>query len=302
MSDPAIAPEMLGEFPRTGNVATRQARAGAARWLLLAAVGFALLALFTLLIYIVGRGWSFLSWSPLITDPPSRKPERAGMNPAIWGSLWVISLTILIAFPVGIGAAIYLEEYATKGRWSRILAVNIQNLAGVPSVVYGLLGLGIFVEMMHLGRVVLAGALTMAVLSLPVIIIAGREALRAVPPSLREAAYGVGATQWQVIWSHVLPAALPGILTGTILAVSRAIGETAPLLVVGAAGYIATRPAGFLDSYTAMPIQIYSWTARPQPAFRDLASAAIIVLMAILLVLNSAAIFLRQYYSKKTRW
>ena len=261
----------------------------------------AIVVLLVLVWTVVQRGGSWLSWH-LITDMPSRFPDRAGLNSALWGSIWVISLTVLLAFPIGVGAAIYLEEYAPRTRWTRLLHVNIQNLAGVPSVVYGLLGLGIFVELMSIGRVVLAGALTMALLSLPVIIIASREALQAVPLSLRQAAYGVGATKWQVVRHHVLPAAFPGILTGTILSVSRAVGETAPLLVVGAAGYIATRPDGFFSGYTALPIQIYAWTARPQEEFRDLAAAGIIVLLALLITMNATAIILRQRFSAKNRW
>jgi len=185
---------------------------------------------------------------------------------------------------------------------SRLLQLNIANLSGVPSIVYGLLGLGVFVQFMNLGRTVIAGALTMALLSLPVIIIASQEAIRAVPWSLREAAYGVGATRWQVSRSHVLPAALPGILTGTILAISRAVGETAPLLVAGAAGFLLNRPDGLRSSYTALPIQIYGWTARPQQEFRSLAAAGIIVLLGLLLVMNATAIIIRQRASRKQRW
>jgi phosphate transport system permease protein len=288
----------LGHSP---GLRIRQARAKLFTAIFFLATGFAILALAVLLWTIVGRGWSWLSWD-LIKNMPSRKPENAGLNSALFGTIWVISLTALFAFPVGVGAAIYLEEYAPQNRWTRILQVNIANLSGVPSVVYGLLGLGIFAEMLHIGRVILAGALTMAVLSLPVIIIASREAIRAVPWSLREAAYGVGATKWQVARHHVLPAALPGILTGTILAISRAVGETAPLLVVGASGYIAKRPNSFFDSYTALPIQIYSWTALPQKEFRELAAAGIIVLLVVLLAMNATAIIIRQRASRKTRW
>ncbi len=267
----------------------------------MAATLVAVMALVVLLWYIISSGWSWLSWG-LLTNSPSRKPERAGLSIAISGTLWIMSLTLLIAFPMGVAAAIYLEEYAPKNRWTRMLQINISNLAGVPSVVYGLLGLGIFVEWMHLGRVVLAGALTMALLSLPVIIISSQEALRAIPWSLREAAYGVGATRWQVTASHVLPAAIPGILTGVILAVSRAIGETAPLLVAGAAGFLTTKPDGFFDSYTTIPIQIYNWMSRPQAEFRDLAAAGIIVLLALLISMNLIAIILRQRFSAKNRW
>ncbi|MCC6945122.1 MAG: phosphate ABC transporter permease PstA [Thermomicrobiales bacterium] len=285
----------------SGNLPRRQKIAAATRWVLMAATLFAVIALAVLLWYIIGRGWSWLSWG-LLTNNPSRKPERAGLGIAISGTLWIISLTLLIAFPIGVAAAIYLEEYAPRNRWTRTLQINISNLAGVPSVVYGLLGLGIFVEWMQLGRVVLAGALTMALLSLPVIIISSQEALRAVPWSLREAAYGVGATRWQVTVSHVLPAAIPGILTGVILAVSRAIGETAPLLVAGAAGFLTSKPTGFFDSYTTLPIQIYNWMGRPQSEFRDLASAGIIVLLALLISMNLIAILVRQHFSARNRW
>jgi len=288
-------------FGESSQVDRRNRIATVFRYIFFASTIFGILALGTLLWTVIDKGWDWLSWG-LITNAPSRKPELAGLNSALFGTIWVISLTILMAFPVGVGAAIYLEEYAPKNRWTKLLQVNISNLAGVPSVVYGLLGLGIFVEIMQIGRVVLAGALTMALLSLPVIIIAGQESLRAVPLSLRQAAYAVGATRWQVVRHHVLPAAFPGILTGTILAISRAIGETAPLLVVGAASYIATRPTGFMDSYTALPIQIYNWTARPQAEFKELAAAGIIVLLVLLLTMNSVAIIVRQRFTNKARW
>ncbi|GIW04267.1 MAG: phosphate transport system permease protein PstA [Thermomicrobiales bacterium] len=269
--------------------------------LFLLAIIFAVAVLVVLLWTIVSRGWGWLRWD-LITNPPSRKPEKAGLNPALFGTIWIVSLTALVAFPVGVAAALYLEEYAAKSWLTRMLQVNIANLAGVPSVIYGLLGLGVFVEFFHMGRVVLAGALTMALLSLPVIIISSQEAIKAVPWSLREAAYGLGATRWQVARHHVLPAALPGILTGTILAISRAAGETAPILVAGAAGFLLTRPDGLFSSYTALPIQIYQWTARPQREFRELAAAGIIVLLIVLLAMNATAIIIRQRASRKQRW
>lgn len=300
MSTQALPPRS-DSLAETGNLRRRQRVSQIGRFVLMAATLFAVIALGVLLWYIVQRGWDWLSWG-LITNPPSRKPERAGLSIAISGTLWIISLTLLVAFPMGVASAIYLEEYAPKNRWTRMLQINISNLAGVPSVVYGLLGLGIFVQWLDLGRVVLAGALTMALLSLPVIIISSQEALRAVPPSLREAAYGVGATRWQVTASHVLPAAIPGIMTGVILAVSRAIGETAPLLVAGAAGFVTSKPSGFMDSYTTIPIQLYNWMSRPQADFRDLAAAGIIVLLALLISMNLIAILVRQYYSSKTRW
>lgn len=296
-----VLPPRSESLEETGNLRKRQRFSQIGRFVLMAATLFAVVALAVLLWYIVQRGWGWLSWG-LITNAPSRKPERAGLSIAISGTLWIISLTLLVAFPMGVASAIYLEEYAPKNRWTRMLQINISNLAGVPSVVYGLLGLGIFVQWLDLGRVVLSGALTMALLSLPVIIISSQEALRAVPPSLREAAYGVGATRWQVTASHVLPAAIPGIMTGVILAVSRAIGETAPLLVAGAAGFLTSKPSGFMDSYTTIPIQLYNWMSRPQAEFRDLAAAGIIVLLAILISMNLVAILVRQYYSSKTRW
>ena len=296
-----VLPPRPDSLAETGNLRRRQSISHVGRFMLMAATLFAVLALAVLLWYIVQRGWGWLSWG-LITNPPSRKPANAGLSIAISGTLWIISLTLLVAFPMGVASAIYLEEYAPKNRWTRMLQINISNLAGVPSVVYGLLGLGIFVQWLGLGRVVLSGALTMALLSLPVIIISSQEALRAVPPSLREAAYGVGATRWQVTASHVLPAAIPGIMTGVILAVSRAIGETAPLLVAGAAGFLTSKPSGFTDSYTTIPIQLYNWMSRPQTEFRDLAAAGIIVLLAILISMNLVAILVRQYYSSKTRW
>lgn len=288
-----------GTFRPSRQVAVRQFESALMRWMLLGATCVGLLALATLIWTVVDRGAPWLSWH-LITNMPSRKPERAGLNSALFGTIWVISLTALISFPVGVGAAIFLEEYAPRNRWTRLLQVNISNLAGVPSVVYGLLGLGVFVQFMNIGRVVLAGALTMALLSLPVIIISSQEAIRAVPLSLRQAAYGVGATRWQVIRHHVLPAAAPAVLTGSILAVSRAIGETAPVLVVGASAYIATRPSGFFDGYTVLPMQIYGWTQRSQDEFKNgLAPAGIIVLLAVLLVMNAAAIILRQKFTRR---
>jgi phosphate transport system permease protein len=301
MSAEAMTTSNQGLFRTSRQVAARLTRSTIMRWVFLAATCAGLLALGTLIWTVLDRGLPWLSWH-LITDMPSRRPERAGLNSALFGTIWVISLTALIAFPVGVGAAIFLEEYAPRNRWTTALQVNISNLAGVPSVVYGLLGLGVFVELMQIGRVVLAGALTMALLSLPVTIISSQEAIRAVPLSLRQAAFGIGATRWQVIRHHVLPSATPAILTGTILAVSRAIGETAPVLVVGASAYIASRPSGFFDGYTVLPMQIYGWTQRSQPEFKNgLAPAAIIVLLAVLLLMNATAIIVRQKFSKRNQ-
>lgn len=247
--------------------------------------------------------------------PQSSKPELAGVRTAIFGSLWTIVITIATAFPIGVGAAIYLEEYASDNAINRIIQTNINNLAGVPSIIYGMLGLAIFVRGLEPltsgtlfgavdpttanGRTVLSAGLTLALLILPLLIINAQEAIKAVPSSLREASYGLGATRWQTIWHHVLPNALPGILTGTILAISRAIGETAPLVVVGASAFVALDPSGPFSKFTTLPIQIYQWTTRPQDQYRNLAAAAILVLLILLLSLNAAAVLLRNRYSRK---
>ena len=258
----------------------------------------------------------FISWlsSDFVDRPQSSEALTAGVRTAILGSLWTILFTILVAFPIGVGAAIYLEEYATDNWLNRLIRTNINNLAGVPSIVYGILGLAIFVRALEPlmsgaifgyvdpttanGRTVLAAGLTLGLLVLPIIIINAQEAIRAVPQSLRKASYGLGATKWQTVWSHVLPNAIPGILTGTILAVSRAIGETAPLVVVGASTAISFDPTSPFSKFTTLPIQIYQWTSRPQDEFRSLAAAAIIVLLIILLGLNAAAILLRNRFSR----
>lgn len=255
----------------------------------------------------------FKTWvnTGFLSTPMSSEPILAGVRTALLGSLWMILLTMLVAFPIGVGAAIYLEEYATDNQMNRIIQTNINNLAGVPSIIYGMLGLAIFVRVLEPfssgsmfgiegsnGRTIIAASLTMALLILPIIIINAQEAIRAVPNSLRQASYGLGATKWQTIWNHVLPVSLPGIMTGTILAMSRAIGETAPLIVVGASTFIATDPEGPFSKFTVLPIIIYNWTARPQDEFRNIAAAAIVVLLVLLLTLNSIAIILRNRYSK----
>ncbi|MCO5217752.1 MAG: phosphate ABC transporter permease PstA [Thermomicrobiales bacterium] len=282
-------------------VSARQTIGRIWRWVFFGSTALAIVLLGMLLWSVIGPGWNWLSWG-LITNPPSRFPEKAGMNPAIWGSIWIVLGSGVAAFIMGLGTAIYLEEYAEKGRFNDFIQTNISNLAGVPSIVYGLLGLVVFVDLMHMGRTLIAGVLTMALLILPVVVISSREAIRAVPPSLREASYGLGATKWQTVWNHVLPSAFPGILTGIILAMSRAIGETAPLLVVGGASQVLWRPDGPFSTFMVMPLQIYNWTGRPQEEFEHLAAAAIIVLMIILLLMNSVAIGLRQHFSRKARW
>ena len=257
-----------------------------------------IIALAALLASVVARGIGWLD-PQFISSFPSRLPDRAGIKSPLVGSILLVLLTGTFSFPVGVAAAIYLEEYATKNRVNSLIQTNIANLAGVPSIVYGLLGLGVFVRSMGLGRSLLAGALTMSLLILPTIIIASREAIRAVPVSLRHGALAVGSTRWQTVWHHVLPQAFPGILTGTILALSRAIGETAPLITIGALTYIAFLPRGVGDQFTVLPIQIFNWTSRPQEAFRDLAAAAIVVLLLLLLVSNAAAILLRSRLEKR---
>jgi phosphate transport system permease protein len=245
-----------------------------------------------------GIGWLDLQF---LTEFPSRFPEQAGIKSALWGTVWLIALTAGFSIPVGVAAAIYLEEYSPRGRLSQLIEVNIANLAGVPSIVYGILGLVLFVRFLALGRSVLAGSLTMTLLILPVIIIAAREALRAVPGSIRQAAFALGATRWQAVRAQVLPVALPGILTGVILALSRAIGETAPLVMIGALTYVAFVPEGPMDAFTALPIQIFNWASRPQEDFHQLAAAGIIVLLATLLLMNATAVWIRQRAERKGR-
>jgi phosphate transport system permease protein len=266
---------------------------------LLLSLAIAFITLGALLFDVFQKGIPYLD-GILLTEPPSADPDRAGARPAILATIYIGVLLILFTVPLGVGTAIYLEEYANKERWyNRLLEVNIQNLAAVPSIVYGILGLAFLVRGLGLGRVLLAGALILTLLVLPTIIIAAREAIRAVPDSIRQGAYALGATQWQVVWRQVLPAALPGIATGSILSLSRAIGETAPLLLIGALTYVAFDPT-LMGSFTALPVQIYNWTKQPQDEFKLLAAAAIVVLLAILLTLNALAIILRNRYQK--RW
>jgi len=260
----------------------------------------ALAALGALIYEVLSDGLGRLSWQ-FITSYPSRNAERAGILAALVGSVFVITITAAIAVPLGVGAAIYLEEYGTRGRLSRLIETNIANLAGVPSIIYGLLGLGLFVRMLEMGRSVLAGSSTLALLVLPVVIISTREALRAVPKSLREGSYALGATRLQTIFHQVLPAAFPGILTGLILALSRAIGETAPLITIGALTYVPFLPNDVWSPFTVLPIQIFNWVSRPQAAFAENAAAGIIVLLALLLAMNAIAIVLRDRFQRRAR-
>ena len=245
-----------------------------------------------LLVHVTVEGFRWIDFQ-FLNSFPSRFPEKAGIKSALWGTIWLIGFTAAFSIPVGVSAAIYLEEYAKKNAISRLIEVNIANLAGVPSIVYGILGLVIFVRFLSLGRSVLAGSLTMSLLILPVIIIAAREAIRAVPNSIRHASYALGATTWQTVRYHVLPASLSGILTGVILALSRAIGETAPLVMIGALNYVAFVPESPMDPFTALPIQIFNWASRPQETFHQLAEGVIIVLLTVLLIMNAVAVFIR---------
>ena len=262
------------------------------------AVALPLLLLTVLLLNVALDGVSRLGWD-FLTSYPSRHPEQAGILPALVGTLWLMVLTTVWSVPVGIGTAIYLEEYAARGRLSRFIEMNLTNLAGVPSIIYGLLGLEVFVRVLGMGRSLLAGALTLGLLVLPVIVVSAREALCTVPDGYREAALGLGATKWRTTWSVVLPLAMPGALTGSVLAMSRAIGETAPLVVVGALTYVTFLPDGPTSAFTALPIQIFNWVSRPQKGFLIDAAAGICVLLLIMLLVNGAAIVMRDRLERK---
>ena len=276
----------------------RQLRSRLFEWVCAGVTGLAVVILALLLQDVFVDGYRWVD-AQFLNSFPSRFPEKAGIKSALVGTLWLVSFTALIAIPTGVLAAIYLEEYAPKNRLTHFIEINIANLAGVPSIVFGILGLAIFVRFFGLGRSVIAGALTMSLLILPVIIIAAKEAIRSVPNSLRLAAFALGATRWQVVRANVLPSALPGILTGIILALSRAIGETAPLIMIGALTFVAFLPESPMDEFTALPIQIFNWTARPQETFHELAAGGIIVLLAVLLLMNAVAVYIRYRGSKK---
>jgi phosphate transport system permease protein len=258
----------------------------------------AILILLALLVKLVYDGWGNLNWT-LINNFPSGRVAQAGLRSALYGSLYIMLLTAAFTIPVGIGAAIWLEEFNDKKNWfTELIRLNIQNLSAVPSIIYGLLGLVVFVTWLNFGRSLLAGAATMSLLILPLVILVSQESLRAVPQSFREASTGLGATRWQTIGKVVLPKALPGIMTGIILALSRAIGETAPLIVIGAVTFAGFVPRSIWDNFTVLPLQIFDWTQRPQQAFHDKAAGAILLLMIILLIMNSIAIFIRSRSQK----
>jgi phosphate transport system permease protein len=285
------------------SVSTRYGLDRAFTWLVTGASLVGVIVLALLLIDVIKDGSSMLSLEFLTSFPSQIFPENGGIYPALIGSLWLLGLTGLISVPLGLGAAVYLEEYAQDTRINRMIEINISNLAGVPSVIYGLLGLGIFVELLAPitgGGSVITGALTLSLLILPVIIVATREALRAIPDSIREGGYALGATQWEVIWSHLLPRALPGALTGIILALSRAVGEAAPILVVGVSLYQTYVTRSPFDGYMALPTQIYDWISRPQEVFQNSAAAGIVVAMAVLLLANSFAIWLRNRFQQRS--
>jgi phosphate transport system permease protein len=294
----ATAAEAVRGSLATGRRAERSMGSLIFHVLLLLALLVALLTLATLLVDVFVDGWDRLN-PDLISRLDSRLPTRAGIKPALVGTVWIMGLVAVISFPLGVGSAVYLEEFAARNRFTAFIEVNVANLAAVPSVIYGLLGLAVFVRFLALGRSILAGALTLVLLILPLIIVASREALRAVPDSIRQGAYAVGATQWQTVWHQTLPAALPGVLTGIILGLSRAIGETAPLITLGALTYVNFVPAGLLDRFTAMPIQIFNWVSRPQTEFQHVAAAGIILLLVVLLAMNAVAIYFRNRFERK---
>ncbi len=290
----AVIPQ--SEFQR--RQARRKWMGRAFHGLCLLSVCIALGMLAVLLIYLLQQGVTGIDWS-FLTSFPSRHPDKAGIKAAMLGSIYVVLVAGVVSFTLGVATALFLEEYATRSKFAKIAKINIANLAGVPSIVYGILGLQIFVHSMHLGSSVLAGGFTLALLVLPIVIVAASEAVRAVPPSLREGSYALGATRWQVIWHMVIPQAFPGILTGVILAVSRAIGETAPLIAMGALTFVPFTPDSPLSRFTVLPIQIFNWTSRPQEGFRETAAAGIIVLLVILLVMNAGAVILRNRFQNK---
>ena len=293
-----MAVEIAPAYSR--RLARRQRNASIFHAICIVTVGVAMLMLAALLYSVISEGWSWLSLD-LITENASSKAINSGLFPSIVGTLWVMAICIFISFSVGVSAAIYLEEYAKASRITDLIQTNIKNLAAVPSIVYGILGLTIFVALFSLGKSTLAAGLTLAMLIMPVVIVSAEEAIRAVPPSIREGGYALGGARWQVVLRLVLPQAMPGILTGIILAVSRAMGEAAPLVIMGALSFVPFAPTSPLDRFTVLPIQIYVWISKPQEEFHQLAAAGIIVLLAILLGMNAFAIFLRNRLQNRHR-
>ena len=267
-------------------------------YLLFFSVVIAFITLASLIIDIFSDGWKWFDWQ-FFNSYPSRKPELAGIKAAFYGTVWVMSITALLSIPIGISTALYLEMFADDSKFNKFIKVNISNLAGVPSIIYGIIGMAIFVEFFQMGRVILAGALTMTLLILPIIIIASQEAIKQVPSYYMDAALALGATKWQAVVKVILPQSIPGMVSGFILAMSRAIGESAPMIAISALVYITFLPEGPLDRFTVMPIQIYNWISQPQDDFRGIAAAGIILLLIMLLSLNSLAIFLRDYFHRR---
>ncbi len=265
---------------------------------LITAITIILVVLATLLIRIIMDAWGWIDWQ-FVTSYPSRKPELSGIKSALLGSLWVIGFTSLISIPIGIGTAIYLEEFAEDNKFNRFIKLNIANLAGVPSIIYGILGLALFVELMKMGRVILAGSLTMSLLILPIIIITSQEAIKTVPKDLVNASLALGSTKWQSVIKVILPISVPGMVSGIILAISRAIGESAPMIAISALVYLTFIPKSPMDRFTVLPIQIYNWISQPQDDFRSIAAAGIVVLMIVLLSMNSIAIWIRIKFQKR---
>ncbi|RKD75657.1 phosphate transport system permease protein [Sinobaca qinghaiensis] len=286
------------EVEDNSNEKKRQLKNKIFKGIFFGAVLFSLLMLLILLVRIFTQGIGFLNWE-FMTSFASRNADEAGIQAAIVGTFWMMVVTAPVAFVLGVGTAVYLEEYAPTNKFTALIQMNISNLAGVPSIVFGLLGLTIFVRELSMGRSVLAGGLTMALLILPIIVVASQEAIRSVPSEMREASFGMGATKWQTMFRIIFPAALPGILTGNILALSRAIGETAPLIMIGALTYIAFLPDNVFSQFTVMPIQIFNWTSRPQEEFHFIAAAGIIVLLAMLLLMNSIAVWIRNKFQQR---
>jgi len=284
--------------------ASRGRRSFVSKGFALLCLGATSLCVLILVLLIAEVLWQGLPWlnPKFMTSFPSRFPEKAGILPSLVSSLWLIGLTTLFSVPIGVGAALYLEEYAPDSWWRRLVQLNIANLAGVPSIVYGILGLGLFVRAFALQRSILAGALTLTLVVLPIVILAAQESLRAVPDSIRRASYALGATRWQTTWHQVLPAATPGIMTGVILAISRALGEAAPLVALGAATFITFVPISPTDEFSALPVAIFDWTSRPQVEFHYVAAAAIVVLLTVLILLNATAVYVRYHYGKRIRW
>ncbi len=281
----------------TNSIPARQRISAASAWLFGAATLLGVLILLALAVDTVIEGGPRLSWD-FLTSYPSRFAERAGLRSSIIGSAWVLGLTVIATVPIAIGTAIWIEEFAPNNRFLSLVKLNLANLAGVPSIIFGILGLAVFSRLMGLGPSILAGALTLSLMILPMTVIAAQEAIRQVPSGIREGSLALGATEWQTVWHHVLPQALPGILTGVILAISRAAGETAALIMIGAFSFIAFDNTSIFDAFTTLPVQIYNWTTRPQEAFRQNAAAAIIVLMVAILTFNLAAALLRERFRR----